>query len=61
MGEYTVTISPDGSEIKTEATGFSNSQCLDGMEDVFKKLGESPEVNKKPEAHIQNPNTIKQR
>lgn len=60
MGEYTITISPDGSEIKTDAQGFSDSKCMDGMDEVFKKLG-SVDVEKKPEAHIVNPNTIKQR
>jgi len=60
MGEYTITISPDGSTVKTDAQGFTDNKCLDGMDEVLKKLGDA-EVEKKPEAHIQNPNTILQR
>lgn len=60
MGDYVITISPDGSEIKTEANGFSDSKCLEGMDKVFEKLGDV-EVDKKPEAHVHNNNTINQR
>lgn len=61
MGEYTITISPDGSTIKTDAQGFTDDKCLEGMDDVFKKLGGSPDVERKPEAHVKNPNTVTQR
>lgn len=57
MGEYEIVISPDGGSIQTEAKGFKDNKCLDGMKDLFDRLGEA-DVDKKPEAHIQNSNKV---
>lgn len=54
--KITITISKDGSEIKSDATGFKGGECLQKAEALLRGLGQETESIKKPEffeeAHV---------
>lgn len=53
MSEQTVEIiiSPDGSSIKTDASGFEGKQCIESITPILDALGETEHIEEKPEAH----------
>ena len=49
--EVEVTISSDGSVIKTDAIGFEGHQCIDKIGPILESLGSIENQEEKPELH----------
>ena len=50
--KITITISKDGSEIKSDATGFQGGECLQKAEALLRGLGQETESIKKSEFYL---------
>ena len=49
--EFTIDISPDGTETRVEASGFVGSECKAVTEAIEKALGTVTQQKTKPEFH----------
>ena len=47
--DVTITISPDGADVKVDAEGFMGSSCKDFMGNIMKALGSVTKEEKKPQ------------
>jgi hypothetical protein len=48
-GTLTITISPDGSDVKFDAEGFTGGKCEDLAKKAMNALGEVRDKKRKPE------------
>jgi len=49
--ELVITISPDGSRITTDASGFEGQQCIEKVKPMLEALGSIEHQEEKPEIH----------
>ena len=56
-----VTISKDGSEIKTNVSGFKGKNCITATEHLLKHIGQTTSMKKKPEYYQNSNDRIKTR